>query len=136
MELWLYKREKEIKEFLDKEDIELVLTEDYTLTPIDAVLTDNGTPYSKYTPYRKPSIDRDTFHYYTNVDFKKHDRLRNRPTNITDEQLNNCKNNVIDQLLKHTAEMYKPVVCNSQYYQDNSKKCIDLNEIEIVTFKI
>ena len=90
----------------------------------------------KYTPYRKPSIDKDIFYYYTNADFKKQDRLRNRPTNITDEQLNNCKNNVIDQLLKHTAEMYKPVVCNSQYYQDNSKKCIDLNEIEIVTFKI
>ena len=52
-------REEEIKEFLDKENIELILTEDYTLTSItssDAVLTDNGTPYSKYTPYRNKAI--------------------------------------------------------------------------------
>ncbi len=49
-------REQEIKEFLEKEKIELILTEDYTLTPIDSVLTDSGTPYSKYTPYRNKAV--------------------------------------------------------------------------------
>ncbi len=51
-------REQEIKDFLEKEksNIELILTEDYTLTPIDSVKTDSGSPYSKYTPYRNKAI--------------------------------------------------------------------------------
>ena len=49
-------REQEIKEFLEKENIELILTEDYTLTPITSVLTDAGTPYTKYTPYHNKAM--------------------------------------------------------------------------------
>ena len=46
------KRDNELKELLDKHDIELSMFEDYTLTPVESVLTDSGTPYTKYTPYK------------------------------------------------------------------------------------
>ena len=47
------KRDSEIKDLLTKKytDIEFIQTEDYTLTPLESVKTDNGTPYTKYTPY-------------------------------------------------------------------------------------
>jgi deoxyribodipyrimidine photo-lyase len=50
------KRDQEIKEFLAKNDIEFITTEDYTLTPIESVKTDNGSPYTKYTPYKNKAI--------------------------------------------------------------------------------
>ncbi len=50
------KRDQELKELLDKNNIELHLFQDYTLTPIDSVLTDSGTPYTKYTPYKNKAM--------------------------------------------------------------------------------
>jgi deoxyribodipyrimidine photo-lyase len=44
-------RDKKIKDFCQKKSIEFIQTEDYTLTPIESVLTDSGKPYTKYTPY-------------------------------------------------------------------------------------
>jgi deoxyribodipyrimidine photo-lyase len=46
------KRDDELKKTLEKHNIEFVLIEDYTLTPLDAVKTDSGTPYTKFTPYK------------------------------------------------------------------------------------
>ena len=45
-------RDRELKKLLEKYNIELVLTEDYTLTPIESIKTDSGTPYTKFTPYK------------------------------------------------------------------------------------
>ena len=45
-------RDTDLKDLLEKHSIKLILTEDYTLTPIDSILTDSGTPYTKYTPYK------------------------------------------------------------------------------------
>jgi deoxyribodipyrimidine photo-lyase len=45
-------RDSELKTLLEKYNIELVLTEDYTLTPIESIKTDSGTPYTKFTPYK------------------------------------------------------------------------------------
>jgi deoxyribodipyrimidine photo-lyase len=50
------KRDREISDFLKKQDIELVLIEDYTLTPIESIKTDTGNPYTKYTPYKNKAI--------------------------------------------------------------------------------
>jgi deoxyribodipyrimidine photo-lyase len=46
------KRDIELKKMLDKHGIELILTEDHTLTPLDSIKTDAGNPYTKYTPYK------------------------------------------------------------------------------------
>lgn len=46
------KRDQELKTILEKYDVELILTEDHTLTPIDSIKTDAGKPYTKYTPYK------------------------------------------------------------------------------------
>jgi deoxyribodipyrimidine photo-lyase len=46
------KRDIELKKMLDKHDVELILTEDHTLTPLDSIKTDAGNPYTKYTPYK------------------------------------------------------------------------------------
>lgn len=44
-------RDQEIKDFCQTNNLEFIQTEDYTLTPIESVLTDSGKPYTKYTPY-------------------------------------------------------------------------------------
>ena len=46
------KRDIELKKMLDKHGVELILTEDHTLTPLDSIKTDAGNPYTKYTPYK------------------------------------------------------------------------------------
>ena len=46
------KRDNEIKDILDKEKVEFVPTEDYTLTGLDEIKTNSDTFYTKYTPYK------------------------------------------------------------------------------------
>ena len=46
------KRDNEIKDVLDKEKVEFISTEDYTLTGLDEIKTNSYTFYTKYTPYK------------------------------------------------------------------------------------
>jgi deoxyribodipyrimidine photo-lyase len=44
-------RDQDITDFCKNNNLEYIQSEDYTLTPLDSVKTDSGTPYTKYTPY-------------------------------------------------------------------------------------
>ena len=46
------KRDNEIKDVLDKEKVEFISSEDYTLTGLDEIKTNSNTFYTKYTPYK------------------------------------------------------------------------------------
>ncbi len=47
------KRDDEIKQWCDKNNIKLITREDYTLLPINTVLTNSGTFFSVFTPFYK-----------------------------------------------------------------------------------
>ena len=49
------KRDEEINIYLKKEKKELILVEDYLLSPMGTFLKKDGTPYQKYTPFWKNS---------------------------------------------------------------------------------
>lgn len=51
-EPYAIKRDKEVKEFLAKQEIELVLTKDQVIFEENEVLKDNEEPYTVYTPYK------------------------------------------------------------------------------------
>lgn len=51
-EPYAIKRDKEVKEFLAKQNIDLVLTKDQVIFEENEVLKDDGEPYTVYTPYK------------------------------------------------------------------------------------
>lgn len=51
-EPYAIKRDKEVKEFLAKQNIDIVLTKDQVIFEENEVLKDDGEPYTVYTPYK------------------------------------------------------------------------------------
>jgi deoxyribodipyrimidine photo-lyase len=50
------KRDNDINNWANKNKIEIIAFEDYTLNPIKSILKDNNEPYLKFTPFYKKAI--------------------------------------------------------------------------------
>jgi len=50
------KRDNDINNWANKNKIEIIAFEDYTINPINSILKDNNEPYLKFTPFYKKAI--------------------------------------------------------------------------------
>jgi deoxyribodipyrimidine photo-lyase len=64
------KRDNDINNWANKNKIEIMAFEDYTLNPIKSILKDNNEPYLKFTPFYKKAILKKTESLFNNKKFK------------------------------------------------------------------
>jgi deoxyribodipyrimidine photo-lyase len=64
------KRDNDINNWANKNKIEIIAFEDYTLNPIKSILKDNNEPYLKFTPFYKKAILKKPESLLINTKFK------------------------------------------------------------------
>ena len=87
------KRDEQIKSWCEGNNIQLITQEDYTLLPINTVLTNSGTFFSVFTPFYKkfvtlsPNIPKET-----NINFKEFNQLICKSALVTDDTIKTKSN--------------------------------------------
>lgn len=101
-------RDKEITDLAEKNNIKMHVFEDILLNPINAILTDQGHPYTKYTPFYNKSVKYNSKNHPT------------RLTNISKKMEDNFYNGELKGMKKWSITLKKA----EQFYKSNPNRVV------------